>query len=130
MIQYLSLVQVLRIHARQLQCHGGRPGVRDRGALGSAVARPQGTFGGEDLYADLAAKAAALMHSLVQNHPFVDGNKRVGAAAMELFLLVNGFALIASDDDLEDLTLSIARGALSAEAIAIWLRQRSRPMEG
>ena len=82
------------------------------------------TFDGEDLYPDAAAKAAALMHSLVMNHPFVDGNKRMGVAAAELFLELNGFRLDASDKDLEELTLSIARGELDAESLGIWFRQR------
>ena len=87
------------------------------------------TFGGEDLYPDLAAKTAALMHSLVMNHAFVDGNKRVGAMAAELLLTVNGYDLGAADDDLVELTLAVARGEVSPEALAIWIRQRSRPME-
>ena len=82
------------------------------------------TFGGEDLYADLASKAAALMHSLVANHPFVDGNKRTGVAAAELFLVFNEFRLAASDQELEDLTQAVARGELDAESLAIWFRQR------
>jgi death-on-curing protein len=83
------------------------------------------TFGGEDLYPDLAAKAAALWHSLVANHPFVDGNKRVGAMAAELFLAANRVELIASDQDLIEATLAVARGEASAEALAIWIRQRT-----
>lgn len=82
------------------------------------------TFGGEDLYPDLAAKAAALMHSLVMNHPFVDGNKRVGVMAAELFLELNGGRLMASDGELEQVALSVARGELNAEELAIWVRQR------
>ena len=82
------------------------------------------TFGGEDLYVDLAAKAAALMHSLVLNHPFVDGNKRVGVAAAEFFLEYNGQVVDATDEELEAITLSVAEGTLEAEALAIWLRQR------
>ena len=84
------------------------------------------TFGGEDLYPDAEAKAAALMHSLVTNHPFVDGNKRAGAAAAELFLNLNGVGLVAEDEELVDVTLAVARGEVTAEALAIWLRQRSR----
>jgi death-on-curing protein len=84
------------------------------------------TFGGEDLYSDLADKAAALLHSLVMNHPFIDGNKRVGAMAAELFLGINGVELLAVDDELTELTLATARGEMSAEAIAIWFRQRTR----
>ncbi len=82
------------------------------------------TFGGEDLYADVCAKAAALLHSLVMNHPFVDGNKRVGAMAAELFLEANGRRLLATDEDFESLTLAIARGEVDAERLAIWFRQR------
>ena len=88
------------------------------------------TFGGEDLYPDLAAKAAALMHSLVMNQPLVDGNKRVGAMAAELFLAVNGVDLLASDDELIEATLAVARGEVWAEALAIWMRQRTRESQG
>jgi death-on-curing protein len=82
------------------------------------------TFGGEDLYPDLASKAAALMPSLVLNHPFVDGNKRIGVAAAELFLEYNGQGLNAADEELEAVTMSVAEGKLEAEALAIWIRQR------
>lgn len=124
MTVYLSVAQVLRLHEKQIATFGGAEGLRDAGALDSAVARPQMTFGGEDLYPDAAAKAAAFMHSLVMNHPFVDGNKRVGVIAMELFLIVNAFALDAFDEELEAVTMAVARGELEAEALAIWLRQR------
>ena len=124
MTEYLSIAQVLHLHALQTARFGGSRRLRDRGALEAAVARPQATFGGEDLHEDVAAKAAALAHSLIQNHPFLDGNKRVGAMAMELFLLVNGHALRASDEDLEDVVLAVARDGLAAEALAIWIRQR------
>jgi death on curing protein len=126
--EYLSVRQVLRIHALQIDEFGGSAGVRDRGALESALARPQMTFDGEDLYRDLADKSAALLHSLVQNHPFLDGNKRVGAMAMELFVLANEYELRASDSELEELVLAIAGGELAAEAIAIWIRQRLRAL--
>jgi death-on-curing protein len=128
-IEYLSIAQLLRIHELQIERFGGASAIRDRGALESAVARPQMTFGGEDLYSDLADKAASLMHSLIQNHPFLDGNKRTGAMALELFLLANGHELDASDDELEETTLAVARGELAAEAIAIWIRQRLRALE-
>jgi death-on-curing protein len=125
-IAYLSIDQVLDLHRRQIREFGGASGIRDRGALESAVARPQATFGGEDLYPDVVAKAAALMHSLVMNHPFVDGNKRVGAHAGIVFLLVNEVEQDFSSPELTEVTLAVARGELSAEALAIWLRQRSR----
>jgi death-on-curing protein len=126
--EYLSLAQALHLHALQTARFGGSRRLRDRGALEAAVGRPQATFGGEDLYEDVAAKAAALAHSVIQNHPFLDGNKRVGAMAMELFLLVNGHALRASDEDLEDVVLAVARDGLAAEALAIWIRQRLGPL--
>lgn len=121
---YLSLEQILDLHEKQVRTFGGSSGIRDRGALESAVARPAMTFGGEDLYPDVADKASALMHSLVMNHALVDGNKRIGASAAELFLEVNGYRLAALDDDLEQITLATARGELDAEALAIWFRQR------
>ena len=124
MIVYLSVGQLLRLHEKQLEKFGGLAGVRDRGGLESAVARPAMTFGGEDLYVDLAAKAAALMHSLVMNHPFVDGNKRVGAAAAELFVMLNDALLDAADAEMEETTLAVARGEMDVEPLTIWFRQR------
>jgi death-on-curing protein len=124
---YLSLPQILELHRLQIRRFGGASGVRDRAALESAVARATMTFEGEDLYPDISAKAAALMHSLVANHPFVDGNKRVGAHAAIFFLLVNGVEPAFSPADLTEVTLAVARGEMSAEALAIWLRQRARP---
>lgn len=103
--------------------------MRDGGSLESAVARPQMTFEGEDLYPDVAAKAAALMHPLVMNHAFIDGNKRVGAMALELFLLVNEVELLATDEEWNEMTMEVARGAVAAEALAIWARQRNHPIE-
>lgn len=129
MIVTLSTPQLVALHGELMKAFGGRRGLRDRGALESAAARPGMTFDGEDLYPDLAAKVAALMHSLVVNHAFVDGNKRVGAAAAELVVEVNGYRLLSSDSDLENVTLSVARGELSAEALAIWFRQRLEPVE-
>lgn len=127
MTAYLSVEQVLALHALQLRRFGGAKGLRDRGALEAAVARSQMTFSGDDLYADVAAKAAALFHSLVQNHPFVDGNKRVGAHAMVLFLLANDVEPEFTPEELTLVTFAIARGELAAEAVAIWIRQRSGP---
>jgi len=126
---YLSVEQVLFLHALQVGRFGGSKGLRDRSALESAVARAQMTFGGDDLYPDVAAKAAALLHSLVQNHPFVDGNKRVGAHAMALFLLANGHEPEFTPSELTKVILAVARGEVGVEALAIWIRQRSRRSE-
>jgi death-on-curing protein len=128
-IRYVSADQVIALHRLLVRDFGGSSGIRDRGALESAIARPAMTFGGDDLYTDVAAKTAALMHSLVLNHPFVDGNKREGVAAAEFFLERNGHQLLASDDELEGLTLAVAKGKIQVEALAIWFRQRLRQNE-
>jgi len=128
-IEYLSVDQVLTLHALQIRRYGGASALRDRGALDAAVTRPQMTFAGEDLYPDVAAKAAALMHSLVMNHPFVDGNKRAGAHAALLFLYANGFESLIARAELTRMTVGVAAGEIEAEALAIWLRQRIRPRE-
>ena len=130
MTTYLSLEQVPDLHKRQLRLFGGAAGLRERSALESAVARPQMTFGGEDLYPEIEDKAAALMHSLVMNHPFVDGNKRVGAHACVLLLMANGVEPTFSPAELTAITLATARGEVGAEALSIWLRQRTRRLEG
>ena len=89
-MRYLTLGEVVELHQRLLQTTGGAPGIRDSGALESAVAQRKATFGGADLYPTVAENAAALCSSLVQGHPFVDGNKRVAHAAMETFLVLSG----------------------------------------
>jgi len=88
MMRYLTLKEVLELHRLILEQSGGMQGVRYLGGLESALAQPQMTFGGQELYPTLAEKAAALGFSLVCNHPFVDGNKRIGHAAMETFLVL------------------------------------------
>ena len=130
MTAYLSIDQILALHKAQIDEYGGSHGRRERGGLESALARPQMTFGGEDLYPETTDKAAALWHSLVMNHPFIDGNKRIGAMAAELFLGLNGVDLHATDNELVDLTLATAKGEMTAEALAIWIRQRSREVDG
>lgn len=125
MTSYLSAEQVLFIHARIIDETGGEHGVRDLGMLQAAVVRPQATFDGEDLYPDIYSKAAALMESLVNNHPFLDGNKRTGIAAVALFLLRNGGVLKVNNTQVVDFTLQVAQSQLDATAIADWLRLHS-----
>jgi death on curing protein len=126
---YLSVDQIEELHSSQIRSYGGASGLGDRSALEAATARPAVTFGGEDLYPDVCAKAAALMHSLVMNQPFVDGNKRVGAHAATLFLEINGLTATFTPKELENVTMATARGELDAERLAIWLRQRTRRAE-
>ena len=111
-LRHLSQEAVLALHADALAKAGGSAGVCDRGALESAVAQPTARFGGTDLYDGLAAKAAALGHALIANHPFVDGNKRVGHMALEAFLVVNGHELDADVDAQEAVVLAVASGEM------------------
>ncbi len=126
-MRHLSLGEVLELHRRILEATGGGTGVRDLGALESALAQPRMSFGGQDLYSDLAAKAAALGHSLIQNHPFVDGNKRLGHAAMEALLMLNGAELEATVDEAEHIILDVAAGRLTREPFTEWVRSHVRP---
>jgi death on curing protein len=126
MIRYLTLEEVLELHRLLLEQTGGLGGVRDLGGLDSALAQPQMTFDGQDLYPGLAEKAAALGFSLVCNHPFVDGNKRVGHAATETFLVLNGWELVAVVDEQEQVMLRLAAGTLSREEFTAWVRSRLR----
>ncbi len=116
-VAFLSVDDVLLVHRRVIEEFGGASGLRDRGLLESAVAMPQSTFGGNDLHSGLAGKAAAYHFHLCANHPFVDGNKRVAVASSEVFLLINGHELSASDDDIEELTLGVARGEKSKDQV-------------
>ncbi len=120
-MNYLTAEQVLFIHARLISETGGLHGVLDLGLLLSAVARPQATFDGQDLYPDLFSKAAALLESLVGNHAFVDGNKRTAITSAGLFLGINGYRLTANNQQLEAFTLQCARRLVSLEDIARWL---------
>jgi death-on-curing protein len=124
-MNYLTAEQVVFIHAFVVEETGGSHGVRDLGLLESAVARPQATFDGDDLHPDIFIKAAALLHALIQNHPFVDGNKRTGALAVILFLEFNGYELNAKNKELESFALKVAVAKISLSEIADWLRKKS-----
>lgn len=128
-MKYLFPKQIVFLHERISEAIGGSHGLRDEGILTSAVYRPQATFGGEDLYPDVFSKAAALGHSLIQNHPFVDGNKRVGFEAMRLFLRLNGWDVRASIDKKFDFVMHIAKGKLTEQAIADWLKEHNKKYE-
>lgn len=128
-MRYLSLSEVLRLHADLVATSGGATGVRDLGRVQAALAQPMATFGGEDLYPALADKAAALGFALVQGHAFIDGNKRIGHAAMEVFLMLNGLELVESVDEQERAILAVASGKMSQEAFTEWVTQRVRALD-
>ena len=121
-MRYLTLKEVLGLHKSVIERWGGAPELRDIGMLESAIAQPQMTFGGHELYPDVAAKASAIGFSLVCNHPFIDGNKRVGYAAMETFLVMNGYELECSVDETEQIVLSVASGTTTREGLLDWLK--------
>ena len=127
-MRYLSLAEVLELHQMVIEQTGGASGLRDVSALESAMAQPRMTLGGKDLYPSVVEKAVALCFSLVNNHPFVDGNKRVGHAAMETFLVLNGVEIEASTDEQERILLSLAAGQLDREDFVEWLREHVTPL--
>ena len=122
---FLTLEQVLAIHFDQIENYDGSHGVRDLSLLESAVMRPQASFMGEDLYEDLFAKAAALFHSLVLNHPFIDANKRTSTVATGWFLHLNGFDLKVSLKGLEEASLNIESKKWDLEQISKWIKEHS-----
>jgi len=124
-VNYLTVEEVYLLHRRLIQRTGGSGGLRDPGLLESAVARPQASFDGEDLYPALWLKAAALMHSLVKNHPFVDGNKRTAVTATGIFLGLNGHPLTASNEEILRFAIQVAAEEMELERIAAWLQTHS-----
>lgn len=120
-MRYLSLVEILELHEAIIASNGGARGIRDVGALESAVNQPRLTFEQFDLYPDLVSKAAALCFSLVMNHPFIDGNKRIGHAAMETFLILNGSEIDADVDEQERLIVDLAAGKLTREELTSYI---------
>jgi death-on-curing protein len=125
-MQFLELDDVIEIHAGQISNYGGSDGLRDLGLLESALAQPEAGFGGQYLHADVYEMAAAYLFHLVMNHPFIDGNKRVGLEAALVFLEINSIAIDASDDELVELVLKTATGSLSKTEIAVFLRSHSQ----
>ena len=120
---YLTLADVLAIHANQIAIYGGAEGLRDPGQLEAALFRPQSGY-----YADLIAEAAALWESLSQNHPFVDGNKRTAFAATFTFLAINGVTLTADADEAWTfLSRLYDRSEFAFDALDAWLREHTKP---
>jgi death-on-curing protein len=126
--RYLSFAEVLLLHARIISETGGSDGLRDLGLLESALGQPRQTFAGEDLYPDVVGKASALGFSLISNHPFVDGNKRIGHAALEAMLMLNGLELRVSVDDAESEILAVAAGDRTREQFHAWVDDHVVPV--
>ena len=122
-MQLLTLEQVLLLHKNVIEQSGGAIGIRDPGILESALAQPNMSFDGQALYPALIEKVAALGFSLINNHPFVDGNKRIGHVAIEVTLLINGYEMRADVDEQETVILSVAAGQMDRELFLEWLQQ-------
>ena len=129
-IVHLNVPAVLAIHREVLAAHGGGAGIRDQTLLESAVAAPQATYGGVPVMSDATEVAAAYLFYICRNHPFVDGNKRVGLGAALVFAEVNGFEVRATDDELEELTLGVASGRIPKEEVIKFFGKRLRKSRG
>ena len=121
----LTKTQILKMHSLLIQKTGGSDGVRDEGLLDSALNLPFQSFDGEDIYKTIQAKAARLGFSLVNNHSFVDGNKRIGILAMLVFLEMNGIEIICTDEELIELGLGLADGSISYKDLLNWIIDHS-----
>lgn len=124
-MKYLTTPQVLALHIQMVNRFGGSHGVRDLGLIESAVERPKATFDGIDLYADIFTKAAALMHSLLKNHAFVDGNKRTAYSSCGVFLKLNGLRLENMHKASLEFAMNVENNSLSLEEIAAWLKKHT-----
>lgn len=122
---HISIDEVLELHRRIVETSGGSMGVLNYSGLESAVEQPRMTAFGQDLYPTVVEKAAALCFSLINNHPFIDGNKRVGHAAMEVFLKRNGYEIDATVDIQEEIILGVASGDVSREQLVSWLGEHA-----
>jgi death on curing protein len=125
-VVFLSQDEVLALHADQIERYGGGHGIRDTGLLESALAMPRATFRGQWLHGSLDEMAAAYLYHLVQGHPFIDGNKRVGLMAMLAFLGLNSVRLDATEDELVELVLGVASGRVSKAEVAVFVKQHAR----
>jgi len=122
-MDFLGIEDILMLHADQVNLYGGEHGVRDMGLLESAAAQPRASFGGEFLHIDIFEMAAAYLFHIVQNHPFIDGNKRTGVTAALAFLDLNGIEIDAPKGSLYDLTMSVATGQARKPEIAEFFRK-------
>jgi len=123
---FVSLDEVLALHADQISRYGGEAGVRDLALLTSALAVPQARFGGQWLHPTLHEMAAAYLFHLIRKHPFIDGNKRAGLVCAIAFLGLNGLELIADPDDLVELVLGVAEGRTDKAQVAVFLKANTR----
>ncbi len=121
-MKYITLGEVIELYFQIMAATAGLPGIRDLGALESALAQPRMTFDNKELYPTLEEKAVALGYSLIMNHPFLDGNKRIGHAAMETFLVINGKEIKSTIDEQEKVILELAADKIDRKEFTEWVR--------
>ena len=124
-MRYLTIDEIFAIHGRAIREYGGSPELANLGRLEAALASPRHTMFGEELYPGVFSKAAILFYSLIQNHPFVDGNKRTAFLALMRFLNINGYALDATNDELYQFTVDVASSVLGKEEAEMWIRDKA-----
>ena len=120
-MKYPSKRQILLLHQALIESSGGLDGLRDEGMLDAAIAAPLQSFGGQDLYPTLVDKASRLAFGLIKDHPFVDGNKRIGTHAMLVLLALNGVELTYEDEDLIDIILKVAASEADEKELHAWI---------
>lgn len=125
----INLEQVLKIHDLMIDEFGGSKGLRDRSGLESALQRPYSTFSHQELYPRPVDKAAAVLQSVVSNHPFIDGNKRTGYVLMRLLLLQSGIDLLATEEEKYQLVIAVSKGELNIDEIKSWIRTHLKPLK-
>ncbi len=123
---YITLEEVLAIHFDQIERYGGRHGVRSLDLLLSSIARPQASFGGSDLYKNIYEKGSSIVHSIILNHPFIDGNKRTAITSLARFLHINSFELSATNNQVIEFMLKIATNSVSQLDISNWIEKHSK----
>lgn len=122
----LTSTQIIKLHSLLIQKTGGSGGIRDEGLLDSALNSPFQSFDGEDIYKAIQVKAARLVFSIINNHPFVDGNKRIGILAMIVFLEINGVEILCTDGELIKLGINLADGSISVKELINWIIDHSQ----
>ncbi|MCL4531193.1 MAG: type II toxin-antitoxin system death-on-curing family toxin [Chloroflexi bacterium] len=127
-MRYLTVAEVIQLYRLVMEQSGGTVGILSLASLESAIAQPRMTFNDAELYSTIAEKASALGYSLVMNHAFLDGNKRIGHAAMEVFLVLNGYEINAPADEQESIILNLAAGKLEREDFTEWIRKHIKPI--
>lgn len=128
-MRYLTVSEVIELYFQLMEKTGGTVGILSLASLESAIAQPRATFAGKELYPTLIEKASTLGFSLIMNHAFMDGNKRIGHQAMETFLIYNGYEIIANINEQESIILKLASGNLTREEFTTWVKENIRKIK-